>query len=113
MDVNIICPYNNDFGLVFLTFHLLTAYVDGGHISLFSLLSSAYDVVLRQKVAVKKLSRPFQSLIHSRRSYRELRLLKHMKHENVSAGGDSTQTCTEHDSAQLLIGSALLCLCRL
>uniref|UniRef100_A0A8C5BB30 mitogen-activated protein kinase n=1 Tax=Gadus morhua TaxID=8049 RepID=A0A8C5BB30_GADMO len=44
---------------------------------------SAYDVVLREKVAVKKLSRPFQSLIHSRRSYRELRLLKHMKHENV------------------------------
>uniref|UniRef100_A0A8B9GWD4 mitogen-activated protein kinase n=1 Tax=Astyanax mexicanus TaxID=7994 RepID=A0A8B9GWD4_ASTMX len=44
---------------------------------------SAYDVRLRQKVAVKKLSRPFQSLIHSRRSYRELRLLKHMKHENV------------------------------
>ncbi|TWW64472.1 Mitogen-activated protein kinase 11, partial [Takifugu flavidus] len=44
---------------------------------------SAYDVVLRQKVAVKKLSRPFQSLIHCRRSYRELRLLKHMKHENV------------------------------
>uniref|UniRef100_A0A8C9YY63 mitogen-activated protein kinase n=1 Tax=Sander lucioperca TaxID=283035 RepID=A0A8C9YY63_SANLU len=44
---------------------------------------SAYDVILRQKVAVKKLSRPFQSLIHSRRSYRELRLLKHMKHENV------------------------------
>ncbi|MEQ2254832.1 Mitogen-activated protein kinase 11 [Ilyodon furcidens] len=44
---------------------------------------SAYDVVSRQKVAVKKLSRPFQSLIHSRRSYRELRLLKHMKHENV------------------------------
>ncbi|TNN33086.1 Mitogen-activated protein kinase 11 [Liparis tanakae] len=45
--------------------------------------ASAYDVVSRQKVAVKKLSRPFQSLIHSRRSYRELRLLKHMKHENV------------------------------
>ncbi|XP_026065210.1 mitogen-activated protein kinase 11-like isoform X3 [Carassius auratus] len=46
-------------------------------------VSSAYDVRLRQKVAVKKLSRPFQSLIHSRRTYRELRLLKHMKHENV------------------------------
>uniref|UniRef100_A0A8C5RDB3 Mitogen-activated protein kinase 11 n=1 Tax=Laticauda laticaudata TaxID=8630 RepID=A0A8C5RDB3_LATLA len=27
--------------------------------------------------------RPFQSLIHARRTYRELRLLKHMKHENV------------------------------
>ncbi|NXT25638.1 MK11 kinase, partial [Syrrhaptes paradoxus] len=45
---------------------------------------SAYDTKTRQKVAVKKLSRPFQSLIHARRTYRELRLLKHMKHENVS-----------------------------
>ncbi|XP_024906838.1 mitogen-activated protein kinase 11 isoform X4 [Pteropus alecto] len=44
---------------------------------------SAYDTRLRQKVAVKKLSRPFQSLIHARRTYRELRLLKHLKHENV------------------------------
>ncbi|XP_060044853.1 mitogen-activated protein kinase 11 isoform X2 [Erinaceus europaeus] len=44
---------------------------------------SAYDTGLRQKVAVKKLSRPFQSLIHARRTYRELRLLKHLKHENV------------------------------
>ncbi|XP_038667397.1 mitogen-activated protein kinase 11 isoform X3 [Scyliorhinus canicula] len=44
---------------------------------------SAYDIRTRQKVAIKKLSRPFQSLIHARRTYRELRLLKHMKHENV------------------------------
>ncbi|NXT68086.1 MK11 kinase, partial [Chaetops frenatus] len=44
---------------------------------------SAYDTKTRQKVALKKLSRPFQSLIHARRTYRELRLLKHMKHENV------------------------------
>ncbi|XP_036721203.1 mitogen-activated protein kinase 11 isoform X2 [Balaenoptera musculus] len=44
---------------------------------------SAYDTRLRQRVAVKKLSRPFQSLIHARRTYRELRLLKHLKHENV------------------------------
>ncbi|XP_045691078.1 mitogen-activated protein kinase 11 isoform X5 [Phyllostomus hastatus] len=44
---------------------------------------SAYDTRLRQKVAVKKLSRPFQSLVHARRTYRELRLLKHLKHENV------------------------------
>lgn len=50
----------------------------------FSSSSSAYDTKTRQKVAVKKLSRPFQSLIHARRTYRELRLLKHMKHENVS-----------------------------
>uniref|UniRef100_A0A674PBL4 mitogen-activated protein kinase n=1 Tax=Takifugu rubripes TaxID=31033 RepID=A0A674PBL4_TAKRU len=58
-------------------------------------VASAYDVVLRQKVAVKKLSRPFQSLIHCRRSYRELRLLKHMKHENVSARCTQTDTRTD------------------
>lgn len=46
--------------------------------------SSAFDVKTGLKVAVKKLSRPFQSIIHAKRTYRELRLLKHMKHENVS-----------------------------
>ncbi|CAL1608401.1 unnamed protein product [Knipowitschia caucasica] len=44
---------------------------------------SAFDVKTGLKVAVKKLSRPFQSIIHAKRTYRELRLLKHMKHENV------------------------------
>uniref|UniRef100_A0A669E1G3 mitogen-activated protein kinase n=1 Tax=Oreochromis niloticus TaxID=8128 RepID=A0A669E1G3_ORENI len=44
---------------------------------------SAFDVKTNLKVAVKKLSRPFQSIIHAKRTYRELRLLKHMKHENV------------------------------
>ncbi|XP_030589276.1 mitogen-activated protein kinase 14A isoform X2 [Archocentrus centrarchus] len=44
---------------------------------------SAFDIVTGLKVAVKKLSRPFQSIVHAKRTYRELRLLKHMKHENV------------------------------
>ena len=35
------------------------------------------------KVAIKKLARPFQSAIHAKRTYRELRMLKHMNHENV------------------------------
>ncbi|MGH0128901.1 UNVERIFIED_CONTAM: hypothetical protein FKN15_028648 [Acipenser sinensis] len=43
---------------------------------------SSTDVTSDLKVAVKKLSRPFQSIIHAKRTYRELRLLKHMKHEN-------------------------------
>ncbi|KAL6037395.1 hypothetical protein STEG23_003583 [Scotinomys teguina] len=54
-----------------------------GSVWVYPPLCSAYDARLRQKVAVKKLSRPFQSLIHARRTYRELRLLKHLKHENV------------------------------
>uniref|UniRef100_A0A3B3S5B6 mitogen-activated protein kinase n=1 Tax=Paramormyrops kingsleyae TaxID=1676925 RepID=A0A3B3S5B6_9TELE len=44
---------------------------------------SSYDSKSGLKIAVKKLSRPFQSIIHAKRTYRELRLLKHMKHENV------------------------------
>ncbi|KAM9524631.1 mitogen-activated protein kinase 14A-like [Salvelinus alpinus] len=44
---------------------------------------SSYDVKSGLKIAVKKLSRPFQSIMHAKRTYRELRLLKHMKHENV------------------------------
>ncbi|XP_069792808.1 mitogen-activated protein kinase 14A isoform X2 [Narcine bancroftii] len=44
---------------------------------------SAVDQRTGEKVAVKKLHRPFQSLNHAKRAFRELRLLKHMKHENV------------------------------
>lgn len=46
-------------------------------------LSSAVDNRSGTKVAIKKLYRPFQSELFAKRAYRELRLLKHMKHENV------------------------------
>lgn len=45
--------------------------------------SSALDTNYNVKIAIKKLARPFQSAIHAKRTYRELRLLKHMNHENV------------------------------
>lgn len=48
--------------------------------------SSAIDKRSGEKVAIKKLSRPFQSEIFAKRAYRELRLLKHMQHENVGWG---------------------------
>ena len=35
------------------------------------------------QVAIKKIARPFQSAVHAKRTYRELRMLKHMVHENV------------------------------
>lgn len=35
------------------------------------------------KVAIKKLARPFYSAVHAKRTYRELRMLKHMNHDNV------------------------------
>ena len=42
------------------------------------------DTTYNARVAIKKLSRPFQSHVHAKRCYRELRLLRHMNHENVS-----------------------------
>ncbi|XP_029470967.1 mitogen-activated protein kinase 12 [Rhinatrema bivittatum] len=44
---------------------------------------SAIDGRTGAKVAIKKLYRPFQSELFAKRAYRELRLLKHMQHENV------------------------------
>ncbi|RZF45630.1 hypothetical protein LSTR_LSTR010581 [Laodelphax striatellus] len=44
---------------------------------------SAHDNKWGVKVAIKKLARPFQSAVHAKRTYRELRMLKHMNHENV------------------------------
>lgn len=49
--------------------------------------SSAVDSRTGAKVAIKKLYRPFQSELFAKRAYRELRLLKHMRHENVSGAG--------------------------
>merc|ERR1719489_26694 len=48
---------------------------------------SAEDTSLRSadgkfiKVAIKKIARPFQSAVHAKRTYRELRMLKHMGHD--------------------------------
>ncbi|XP_065909388.1 mitogen-activated protein kinase 14A-like [Dysidea avara] len=44
---------------------------------------SATDKLLGAEVAIKKLSRPFQSAIHAKRTYRELQMLLHMNHDNI------------------------------
>jgi len=44
---------------------------------------SAFDAQINCKVAIKKLARPFQSAVHAKRTYREVRMLKHMNHENI------------------------------
>lgn len=49
----------------------------------FLFCSSAVDTVTNTKVAIKKLNRPFQTATHAKRTFRELRLLKHMNHENI------------------------------
>lgn len=49
----------------------------------FGLVCSSSDTLTNQPVAIKKISRPFSSPILAKRTYRELKLLKHMRHENV------------------------------
>lgn len=45
--------------------------------------SSAKDQLTGQHVAIKKIMKPFSTPVLSKRTYRELKLLKHLKHENV------------------------------
>ncbi|XP_027200188.1 mitogen-activated protein kinase 14-like [Dermatophagoides pteronyssinus] len=49
----------------------------------YGLVCSANDRIVKQNVAIKKISNPFQTAIHAKRTYRELKLLKHMEHDNV------------------------------
>ena len=44
---------------------------------------AAYDEVLKQTVAIKKLSRPFQNATHAKRAYRELCIMKLVNHKNI------------------------------
>ncbi|XP_014243512.1 mitogen-activated protein kinase 14A-like isoform X2 [Cimex lectularius] len=63
---------------------------------------SAIDTQYKAKVAIKKLPRPFQSAIHAKRTYRELRMLKHMCHENVIGLLDVFQSSRSIDDFQNL-----------
>ena len=45
--------------------------------------SSAYDSVRKERVAIKKISKPFATNIHAKRAFREIKLLKHVIHENI------------------------------
>ena len=50
----------------------------------FTFHSSAEDTHNQTKAALKKLARPFQNEIFAKRCYREIRMLRHFDHENVS-----------------------------
>merc|ERR1711963_421657 len=72
---------------------------------------SAEDTSLRSadgkfiKVAIKKIARPFQSAVHAKRTYRELRMLKHMVPHLMGADLNNiikTQKLTD-DHVQFLV----------
>jgi len=47
------------------------------------IVCAAYDTVLKQHVAIKKLSRPFQNQTHAKRAYREFVIMKLVNHKNI------------------------------
>ncbi|CAJ0602931.1 unnamed protein product [Cylicocyclus nassatus] len=49
----------------------------------YGVVCTAVDLRTGERVAVKKFGRPFQSTIHAKRTYRELKLLRTLKHPNV------------------------------
>ncbi|BHF78763.1 Mitogen-activated protein kinase 10 [Sparganum proliferum] len=44
---------------------------------------SAFDSHLQQRVAIKKLAKPFQNITHAKRAYREIVLMKLVNHRNI------------------------------
>ncbi|KAJ1762548.1 MAPK protein hog1 [Coemansia sp. RSA 1935] len=75
------------FGTVF---EVTTRYTDLQPVGMgaFGLVCSAGDQLTRQSVAVKKIMRPFSSSVLAKRTYRELKLLKHLRHENIISMSD-------------------------
>jgi len=47
------------------------------------MVCAAYDTVTKQKIAIKKLSRPFQNVTHAKRAFRELKLMRITNHKNI------------------------------
>ena len=71
-------PLQGAFGLVW--------YVDDSSLpphNTIALSSSAKDQLTGASVAIKKIMKPFSTPVLSKRTYRELKLLKHIQHENV------------------------------
>ncbi|CAL8092346.1 unnamed protein product [Calicophoron daubneyi] len=44
---------------------------------------TAYDTKLQRKVAIKKLTKPFENSEYAKRTHRELKILSHVDHENI------------------------------
>ena len=57
------------------------------HVQCLTVSSSAKDQITGQAVAVKKIMKPFSTPVLAKRTFRELKLLKHLRHENVSQTG--------------------------
>jgi serine/threonine protein kinase len=63
--------------------------------SLTASISSARDSMANRMVVIKKIGNPFDSPARVKRTYREIHLMKHLKHDNVCVG-EETKYGREH-----------------
>ncbi|KAH9164495.1 kinase-like domain-containing protein [Lactarius sanguifluus] len=72
------------------SFEVTTRYVDLQPVGMgaFGLVCSAKDQLTGASVAIKKIMKPFSTPVLSKRTYRELKLLKHIQHENIISLSD-------------------------
>ncbi|GJE89474.1 mitogen activated protein kinase [Phanerochaete sordida] len=72
------------------SFEVTTRYVDLQPVGMgaFGLVCSAKDQLTGSSVAIKKIMKPFSTPVLSKRTYRELKLLKHIQHENIISLSD-------------------------
>ncbi|KAG7905017.1 hypothetical protein KL905_002812 [Ogataea polymorpha] len=70
------------FGTVFETTSRYTELNPVG-MGAFGLVCSAKDKLTQQNVAIKKVMKPFSTAVLAKRTYRELKLLNHLRHENL------------------------------
>lgn len=72
------------------TFEITSRYSDLQPVGMgaFGLVCSARDQLTSQNVAIKKIMKPFSTPVLAKRTYRELKLLKHLRHENVISLSD-------------------------
>ena len=58
----------------------------------YGVVCSAMDKVSNRKVAIKKIPKAFDDLIDAKRILREVKLLRHFRHENVSGHAHTRST---------------------
>lgn len=70
---------------------------------IFFIFSAAVNSETREEVAIKKIGNAFDNIIDARRTLREIKLLRHMEHENVSsASGDCRDTLNQGFQTKIL-----------
>lgn len=57
----------------------------------YGVVCSAKNLVTGEKVAIKKIGKAFDNLIDATRTLREIKLLRHLRHENIIAVKDVLQ----------------------